>query len=53
LYRRYALERGGRVERHFREYFSDLRTEAEQDDWRTVNLDAARDVRALLRDFGR
>jgi hypothetical protein len=52
-YRRYALRGRGRVERRFREYFSNLGTDVAQDDWRTVNLNAARDAAELVRDFGR
>lgn len=52
-YRRYALRGRGRVERRFREYFSDLGTDIEQENWRTVNLDAAPDTAELMSDFGR
>ena len=50
-YRKYALERRGRAERRFREYFGDPGTDLEQERWRTANLDVARGVEELVGDF--
>jgi len=51
-YRAYAVRVRGRFERQFREYFGDVGTDVERDNWRTVNLEAARDADELGRDFG-
>ena len=50
-YREYALQGRGRSERAFREYFSDLGTDLDQENWRTSNLNVAPGIGDLMRDF--
>jgi hypothetical protein len=52
-YRRYALQGRGQTDHDFRRYFNDLGPDLDQENWRTANLNAARDIGELARDFTR